>query len=327
MSVFKPGNTALITGGASGIGLALAAKCLASAMHVIVADRDPNTLAAAPKHATQLAESLFGGRFSAETATAATSGTTAAADGGSIKTYQMDVAKAEDWAALKSAVSTGGFLDGRINLLVLNAGVGGASPWTDVAAFRRIFDVNLWGVVQGIATLLPVVQATAASNTNAATATSVVITGSKQGITNPPGTSPAYNASKAAVRSLAEQLDFDLTKQAQAGQPKTSVHLLVPGWTFTGLSGNNPIKQHAEEHAAQRPQKPAGAWWPEQVVDYLVDAMAADRFYVICPDNDVSEVVDRKRILWSAGDVAEGRAPLSRWRAEYKDTVDAWMKE
>jgi NAD(P)-dependent dehydrogenase (short-subunit alcohol dehydrogenase family) len=55
-----------------------------------------------------------------------------------------------------------------------------------------------------------------------------VITGSKQGITNPPG-NPAYNASKAAVKSLAEHLGFDLK------DTRTSVHLLVPGWTFTGL--------------------------------------------------------------------------------------------
>jgi short-subunit dehydrogenase len=55
-----------------------------------------------------------------------------------------------------------------------------------------------------------------------------VITGSKQGITNPPGNA-AYNASKAAVRTLAEHLSHDLK------DTKTSVHLLVPGWTFTGL--------------------------------------------------------------------------------------------
>lgn len=58
--------------------------------------------------------------------------------------------------------------------------------------------------------------------------TSIVITGSKQGITNPPG-SAAYNASKAAVKTLAEHLSFDLK------DTKTSVHLLVPGWTFTGM--------------------------------------------------------------------------------------------
>jgi len=56
----------------------------------------------------------------------------------------------------------------------------------------------------------------------------IVVTGSKQGITNPPG-NPAYNASKAAVKALAEHLSFDL-RNTEIG-----VHLLVPGWTFTGL--------------------------------------------------------------------------------------------
>ena len=63
----------------------------------------------------------------------------------------------------------------------------------------------------------------------------IVITGSKQGITNPPG-NPAYNASKAAVKALAEHLSFDLK------DTKTSVHLLVPGWTFTGLVRPPPHK-------------------------------------------------------------------------------------
>jgi len=57
----------------------------------------------------------------------------------------------------------------------------------------------------------------------------IVITGSKQGITNPPG-NPAYNASKSAVKTLAEHLSWDFRERKDI-----AVHLLVPGWTFTGL--------------------------------------------------------------------------------------------
>src|ERR1700760_3985247 len=72
----------------------------------------------------------------------------------------------------------------------------------------------------------------------------IVITGSKQGITNPPGNA-AYNASKAAVKTLAEHLSYDLK------DTKTSVHLLVPGWTFTGLvSFWLPFYQKAAWHKA-----------------------------------------------------------------------------
>ena len=298
MSVFQPGNTAVITGGASGIGLSLAAKCVSVGMNVLVADHDVDALAAVPATVKKLSSS----------------------GSGTLNTLLVDVSKTSDWASLKAAVDAS--LAGQVNLLALNAGVGGTTEWSDTEAFRRILDVNLWGVVNGIATLLPVVQATAAEGKPA----SVVITGSKQGITNPPGTSPAYNASKAAVRSLAEQLSFDLASKSKTPGGSPTVHLLVPGWTFTGLTGDSTLKQHGDKEE-EKPAKPQGAWWPEQVVDYLVDGIAANKFYILCPDNDVTEEADRKRVLWSAGDIAEGRAPLSRWRPEYKEAVDAFMSK
>lgn len=133
-----------------------------------------------------------------------------------------------------------------------------------------------------------------------------MITGSKQGITNPPG-NPAYNASKAAIKSLAESLSYE-----KRGT-QTSVHLLVPGWTFTGMTGGG-----AKE-------KPEGAWWPKQVAEHLEKKMGEGKFYVICPDNDVTEEKDKKRMLWSVGDVVEGRPPLSRWREEFKEEAEEWM--
>lgn len=78
-------------------------------------------------------------------------------------------------------------------------------------------------MLNGVNTFLRIVQEAAKTKP-----TAVVMTGSKQGITNPPG-NPAYNASKAAVKSLAEQLSYELK------DTKTSVHLLVPGWTFTTM--------------------------------------------------------------------------------------------
>ncbi len=136
-----------------------------------------------------------------------------------------------------------------------------------------------------------------------------MITGSKQGITNPPG-NPAYNASKAALKSLAESLSYDKR------ETQTSVHLLVPGWTHTGLTGGGEQKE-----------KPEGAWWPQQVAGYLEEKMGEGRFYVICPDNDVSAEKDKKRMLWAVGDVVEGRPPLSRWRDEWKTEAEEWMEK
>lgn len=186
-------------------------------------------------------------------------------------------------------------MQGRVDFLFLNAGVQPSSGWEDPSKFRTIFDVNLFGVVNGIATLWSSVTATNGS--------AIVITGSKQGITNPPG-NPAYNASKSAVKAVAEQLSYDLRGSS------TSVHFLVPGWTFTGLGRSEDVR---------RGEKPAAAWTSQQVADYMEDKMKNDDFYIICPDNEVTEEMDCKRILWSAQDVIQRRPPLSRWQDEFKE--------
>lgn len=273
-SVFQPGNTAVITGGASGIGLALARKCHSAGMRVLIADVNDSALSSA---STSIGDK-------------------------NISTIKADVSSLSDWASIKSKVDSD--LGGKIHLLALNAGRSVKSGWDDVSAFHKILDTNLFGVVNGISTLLPAVQATATGGSK----TAIVITGSKQGITNPPG-NPAYNASKAAVKSVAEHLSWDLR-----GTPGVGVHLLVPGWTFTGLTG-----------ASGNNEKPEGAWTPEQVVEYLEKKMGEGKFYVICPDNDVDEVTDKKRMLWSVGDLVQGRPPLTRWRDEYKDEAKEWM--
>ncbi|KAF9869326.1 short-chain dehydrogenase/reductase [Colletotrichum karsti] len=269
-SIFASPNTAVITGGGSGIGLAIARKCLHHRMKVIIVDRDAQLLDAAKSDLK-----------------------------GDVTTFELDVSILRDWGKLKAEIDA--VFGGRIDLLVLNAGVGGKSGWEDVSSFHRILDTNLFGVINGISTLLPLV------GNGQSSQSAVVITGSKQGITNPPG-NPAYNASKAAVKTLAEHLSHDLKDTA------TSVHLLVPGWTFTGLAGANHFKE-----------KPAAAWTPEQVAEYLGQKMETGQFYIICPDNEVTEDMDRKRILWSAGDIVNGRPPLSRWREDYKDEATAWM--
>lgn len=160
-------------------------------------------------------------------------------------------------------------------------------------------DTNLFGVINGINTFLP-------SLRTQTQPTAIVITGSKQGITNPPS-NPAYNASKAAVKTLAEHLSYDLRATP------TSVHLLVPGWTFTGMT------------AGGKKEKPDGAWAPEQVAEYLSKKMADGQFYAICPDNDVTEEKDKKRMLWSVGDIVNERPPLSRWRDKYNKEAEEWM--
>jgi NAD(P)-dependent dehydrogenase (short-subunit alcohol dehydrogenase family) len=198
---------------------------------------------------------------------------------------------------------------GKIHLLALNAGTSMRGTWAtpnSAQYFQKILSVNLFGVINGINTLLPYV-------TKDTTPSSIIITGSKQGITNPPG-NPAYNASKSAVKTLAEHLSFDLAKS----HPSISTHLLVPGWTHTGMTGGNSFQETG---------KPKGAWTPEQVVDYLEGKMEEGKFYAICPDGDVTEEMDKKRMLWNARDLVEERQPLSRWREGYKEEFEEFMKK
>ena len=75
----------------------------------------------------------------------------------------------------------------------------------------------------------------------------------------------------------------------------------------------------------EKKEKPDGSWSPEQVKDFMVSKMGEGRFYIICPDNDVSEETDKKRMLWSVGDIVEGRPPLTRWRADFKEEAEEWM--
>ncbi|KAK0391517.1 hypothetical protein NLU13_1017 [Sarocladium strictum] len=269
-SVFAAGSTALITGAASGIGFALARHCARHDMNVILADVNSQALASAESE------------LQSEGAK------------GALRFVTMDVTSISDWDSLKETV-TQSFKT--VELLALNAAIGIRDrTWGDHDYFRETLETNLFGVVNGINTFLPVVK-----DASSAKKTAIIITGSKQGITNPPG-NPAYNASKAAVKSLAEGLDWELRNSS------TSVHLLVPGWTYTGLT-----------KAAGSTEKPAGAWAPEQVVEFLVKKMSDGKFYVICPDNDVDEETDKKRMLYAVGDIVQERPPLSRWREDWKD--------
>ena len=138
----------------------------------------------------------------------------------------------------------------------------------------------------------------------------IINTGSKQGITTPPG-DPAYNVSKAGVKAFTEALQHELRNTEGS---KLSAHLLIPGFVFTGLT------------ARGRSEKPAGAWTPEQTVAFMMERLEAGDFYILCPDNDVPRATDERRILWAAGDIVENRPPLSRWHPDYQDRFKEFLE-
>src|SRR5262249_19533671 len=191
---------------------------------------------------------------------------------------------------------------GGVAVVMNNAGTApGGGPRDHYERWRRVLEVNLWGVINGVHSFT---QAMVDQGTPAA----IVNTGSKQGITCPPGDT-AYNVSKAGVKVLTEGLAHALRSIDGCA---VSAHLLVPGSTFTGMP------------ARGRPEKPPGSWTPEQVIDMLLDGMAAGDFYILCPDNEVTRAIDNRRIQWAADDIIRNRPALSRWHPDYKDQFAAF---
>jgi NAD(P)-dependent dehydrogenase (short-subunit alcohol dehydrogenase family) len=273
-----PGRVAAITGGASGIGLAAALKLARMGMKVAIADANSEALHAARAQIAAVA-----------------------AEPGDVLAFTLDVAQSEQMGAFKSAVYAA---FGEVALLMNNAGIGnGGGLFGDPARWRRLIDVNFWGVVNGVQAFAP---AMIAQGTPAA----IVNTGSKQGITCPPGDT-AYNVSKAGVKVVTEALAHELRNTANC---RVSAHLLIPGFTFTAMTRPGET------------EKPAAAWTPDQVVEFLFEAMAAGKFYALCPDNDVTRDIDERRMLWAATDITEDRPALSRWHPDFKDAFAEFMK-
>jgi NAD(P)-dependent dehydrogenase (short-subunit alcohol dehydrogenase family) len=225
----------------------------------------------------------------------------AAASPDHVRSFPTDVSSLEDVRRLRASV-----IDafGEVAVLMNNAGTGGGGElFGDPARWRRLIDVNLWGVINGVQTFAP-------DMIGQGTAAAIVNTGSKQGITCPPGDT-AYNVSKAGVKVVTEALAHELRNIEGC---RVSAHLLIPGFVFTSMTKGS------------RTEKPAAAWTPEQTVEFMLNSMGNGDFYILCPDNDVPRELDERRILWAAGDIVENRPPLSRWHADYKDAFAKFAK-
>jgi NAD(P)-dependent dehydrogenase (short-subunit alcohol dehydrogenase family) len=167
-----------------------------------------------------------------------------------------------------------------------------------------VLEVNLWGIINGVQSFTP-------RMLEQGTPCAIINTGSKQGITCPPGDT-AYNVSKAGVKVVTEALAHSLRNVEGA---RITAHLLIPGSTFTGMTSRG------------RTEKPPGAWVPDQVVDMLIDSMHRGDFYIVCPDNDVTRETDNRRILWAAQDITENRPALSRWHSDYSAAFQKFLRD
>ena len=267
-----PHAVAVITGGASGIGLAAANHFAKLGLKICIADHDADKLARAAELLTYVAP------------------------GGSedVMSLAVDVSHRNEIERLEAAVRA---RFGGADVLMNNAGIQpGSQMFGPPNAWQHVLDVNLWGIIHGTQVFAPAMIARGRPGL-------IINTGSKQGITTPPG-DPAYNVSKAAVKAFTEALAHELRNTEGCA---ITAHLLIPGFVFTSLT------------ARGRSEKPAGAWTAEQTVDFMLERLGAGDFYILCPDNDAPRALDEKRIAWAAGDIIANRPALSRWHPDYAE--------
>jgi NAD(P)-dependent dehydrogenase (short-subunit alcohol dehydrogenase family) len=266
------GGVAVITGAASGIGLAAAERFHRMGLTLALGDRNVPALV---KTMQRLGVAL---------------------------SSQVDVA---DSAAMLDFAERVGEIGKPIAVLMNNAAVmdNPGSCFAAPDAWRRLLEVNLFGVMNGVQAFAPVMS-------TQATPSLIINTGSKQGITTPPGNA-AYNVSKAGVKAFTEALAHELRNIEGC---KASAHLLIPGFTWTGMTSGGGG------------DKPAGAWDASQVIEFMLESVARGDFYILCPDNDVPRAMDEKRMAWAMGDIIQNRPALSRWHPDYADAFKRYME-
>lgn len=273
---FLPSNVAVITGGASGIGFAAARRFARMGLKVAIAD-------------------LAGEKLETARATLATE-----AGSENVLAVATDVTNVPELEDLREAVDA---KFGGADILMNNAGIQPGSSVFEAKNWDSILAVNLFGIIRGSQVFGP-------SMIKRQKPGLIINTGSKQGITTPPG-DPAYNVSKSGVKTFTEALEHELRNTKDC---HVTAHLFIPGFVYTPLA------------AGGRTKKPAGAWTAEQTVDFMLERVSAGDFYILCPDNDVTRALDEKRIFWAAHDMIENRPPLSRWHPDYQEKFAAFLK-
>ena len=263
--------------------------------------------------------------------------------GGSATAVVTDVSDPESCEALRATVLGS---HRTCHLLHCNAGMevpGGVDEPLD--SWHKTLGVNLLGVIQAAKAFLPAMESAAEPGI-------IICTGSKQGITMPPG-NLAYNVSKAGVKAFAEGLQHYLRSTPSASH--LTAHLCVPGFVNSMIrvksdreaaataaydeavaaGGSEAVGAAAAEKARAEfdieagerapDEKPDGAWTPDQTAEFLLERVTAGDFYVICPDNEVDRATDNLRMTWTMQDITENRPPLSRWHDDWSPRFDEFL--
>jgi NAD(P)-dependent dehydrogenase (short-subunit alcohol dehydrogenase family) len=269
------GKVAFVTGGASGIGLALGRALAGAGMKVMLADIEAAPLEAAVR---QLA-----------------------ASGGEVKGQVCDVS---DRAALERAASATFAAFGKVHIVCNNAGVGGGSgPAEQIppADWEWTIAVNLMGVIRGIAAFRPHIKAHGEGG-------HIVNTASMAGMVSPPLMAP-YNVTKFAVVTLSETLAAEL-----AGSD-IGVSVLCPGWVDTRIlesARNRParfgppreLSAPARERVAQVAALLRSGMSPDEVAQRVLQAIRDNDLYIFTHPEMRGAVEDRFRRILAAYDKA-----------------------
>jgi NAD(P)-dependent dehydrogenase (short-subunit alcohol dehydrogenase family) len=243
------GKVAVVTGGASGIGLGLTRAFLDQGMRVVIGDIEEPALDKAVADLGAEADVL---------------------------PVVTDVSRIEDVERLRDqALDTYGSVD----LVCNNAGVaaGGLGWEVSLDDWQWVLGVNLWGVVHGVKTFLPLLVEQGHGH--------VVNTASMAGLLSSPFMAP-YNVAKHGVVTLSETLFAELSMMASP----VGVSVLCPGWVDTHIGeadrnrpGARPDVEPTEESAATRAllgSMLANGLPPSEVAALVIDAVKANRFYV-----------------------------------------------
>lgn len=276
MKDFKD-KVAVITGGASGLGLAMARRFAAEGMKLVLADVEEEALRKVETEFRKAGTPVIG--------------------------IRTDVSRAQDVERLaeKTLATFGG-----VHLLCNNAGVGpGGVVWENtVADWEWVLGVNLWGVIHGVRVFLPILL-------RQDTDCHVVNTASVAGMLSVPNMG-IYCVSKHAVVTLTECLYHDLAQR----HARVGVSLLCPAYVPTGIidsERNRPaLLRNAqrvktpEESAREEVMRKAvlsGKISAEQVAQMVFSAVESNRFYILTHPKIKAAI--RTRV----DDILEERAP------------------
>lgn len=244
------GKVAVITGGASGIGFAMAERFAAEAMALVLADIEAESLRQAVERVRERGVEAIG-----------------------------VVCDVSDLDSVRSLADRAVSRFGAVHVLCNNAGVGGGGRITTLTMddWRWVLGVDLWGVIHGVQVFLPILEGHGEP-------AHIVNTASLAGLIG--GTSAPYNVAKAAVVSLSETMYRDL---AITGS-NVGVSVLCPAFVRTRIAESERNRPAALRDTVSVPGTPEHRFVsrqverggdPADIAAAVLDAVRNDRFWVL----------------------------------------------